>query len=147
MLWGLQRSEDGDRLSAKRKWYEEKQAKREADLKQLGLGPKDTHRLETAEQAEAAYAKKRKDGDEWEDQMYSKEAASIPYSRQVCTAWLCRAQLQNPPFPWAGGPNRVGASPSQACFGTELGFWGFELPPNGPLLSSLMERAGVPDLL
>ncbi|KAK9818522.1 hypothetical protein WJX74_008437 [Apatococcus lobatus] len=77
-----QRSEDGDRLSAKRKWYDEKQAKREADLKRLGLGPKDTHRLETAEQAEAAYAKKRKSGEDWEAEMFSKAAANVPYTRQ-----------------------------------------------------------------
>ncbi len=81
----MQRSEDGDRLSAKRKWYEEKQTKREADLKRLGLGPKDTHRLETAEQAEAAYAKKRKSGDDWEAQMFAQAAANVPYTRQVCS--------------------------------------------------------------
>ncbi|KAK9863476.1 hypothetical protein WJX84_010976 [Apatococcus fuscideae] len=77
-----QRSEDGDRLSAKRKWYEEKQAKREADLKRLGLGPKDAHRLQTAEQAEAAHAKKRKSDDDFEAQMYAKAAANVPYTRQ-----------------------------------------------------------------
>ena len=81
----MQRSEDGDRLSAKRKWYEEKQAKKEADLKRLGLGPKDAHRLQTAEQAEAAYAKKRKSDDDWEAQMFSKAAANIPYSREACS--------------------------------------------------------------
>lgn len=97
----LQRSEDGDRLSAKRKWYDEKQAKREADLKRLGLGPKDTHRLETAEQAEAAYAKKRKSGDDWEADMFAKAASNIPYTRQASPLRnSCKATRRVARIPW-----------------------------------------------
>ena len=51
-VWHLQRGDTGDKnANAKKKWFEEKQKRKHAELEKLGLDTKELHRIETAEQA------------------------------------------------------------------------------------------------
>ncbi|KDD76229.1 SYF2 splicing factor [Helicosporidium sp. ATCC 50920] len=50
----------GDRENSKRRWFEEKQQRKEDALKKMGLTLGDAHLLETAETAEALYQKRHK---------------------------------------------------------------------------------------
>lgn len=47
----LQRGDTGDKnANAKKKWFEEKQKRKHAELERLGLDTTEMHRIETAEQ-------------------------------------------------------------------------------------------------
>ncbi|BDA48692.1 probable peptidyl-prolyl cis-trans isomerase at N-terminal half [Coccomyxa sp. Obi] len=54
------RPEGAEAAGEKRKWYEEKKARKEADLKRMNLDEKKAFMLETAEAAEAGYKKREK---------------------------------------------------------------------------------------
>ncbi len=50
-VWYLQRGDTGDKnANAKKKWFEEKQKRKHAELEKLGLDTTEIHRIETAEQ-------------------------------------------------------------------------------------------------
>lgn len=52
-LWHLQRGDTGDKnANAKKKWFEEKQKRKHAELEKLGLDTTEIHRIETAEQVD-----------------------------------------------------------------------------------------------
>ncbi len=49
----LQRGDTGDKnANAKKKWFEEKQKRKHAELEKLGLDTTEIHRIETAEQVD-----------------------------------------------------------------------------------------------
>ncbi len=50
-FWHLQRGDTGDKnANAKKKWFEEKQKRKHAELEKLGLDTTEIYRIETAEQ-------------------------------------------------------------------------------------------------
>lgn len=52
-VWHLQRGDTGDKnANAKKKWFEEKQKRKHAELEKLGLDTTEIHRIETAEQVD-----------------------------------------------------------------------------------------------
>lgn len=89
----LQRGEKGDdQGNAKRKWFEEKQKRREEELQRLGLPAAEIHRIQTAEHAEQMYKKQDKKvaPTGWEAfnqkalyEAYERRAGNIPYSQEV----------------------------------------------------------------
>ena len=89
----LQRGEKGeDQGNAKRKWFEEKQKRREEELQRLGLPAVEIHRIQTAEHAEQMYKKQDKKvaPTGWEAfnqkalyEAYERRAGNIPYSQEV----------------------------------------------------------------
>lgn len=93
MVVRLQRGEKGDdQGNAKRKWFEEKQKRREEELQRLGLPAAEIHRIQTAEHAEQMYKKQDKKvaPTGWEAfnqkalyEAYERRAGNIPYSQEV----------------------------------------------------------------
>eukprot|EP00873_Tetraselmis_striata_P023828 jgi/Tetstr1/444092/TSEL_003329.t2 len=92
-----------DTTNAKRKWYEEKKKKQEAELEKLGLTPKDAHRLQSLEAAELEYKKKAKKETPfgWDSfnqkalyNAYDKRASKIPYTKADYEA----AKARDPEF-------------------------------------------------
>ncbi|DBA76983.1 hypothetical protein WJX77_003955 [Trebouxia sp. C0004] len=87
-----QRGETGDKnANAKKKWFEEKQKRKHAELEKLGLDTTEIHRIETAEQAELQYKKREKTvaPTGWEAfnqkalyEAYEKRTSDIPYTQE-----------------------------------------------------------------
>eukprot|EP00891_Asterochloris_glomerata_P007687 jgi/Astpho2/7687/Aster-02569 len=80
-----------DQGNAKRKWFEEKQKRREEELQRLGLPAAEIHRIQTAEHAEQMYKKQDKKvaPTGWEAfnqkalyEAYERRAGNIPYSQE-----------------------------------------------------------------
>ncbi|GAB4822098.1 hypothetical protein N2152v2_009144 [Parachlorella kessleri] len=100
---------------AKYKWHEEKQKRKEEELKRLGLDPSQAYRLETAETAEAIYQKKQKKQapQGWEAfnqqslyNAYEKRAAAILPNAEEYEA----AKAADPEFYRAGDSLQYGGS-------------------------------------
>ena len=82
---------DDKSTNAQRKWFEERQKRKAAELQRLGLDPSQGHRLETLEQAEMYYEKHKKKEEVKGGEVFSskflygsylKRAENVPYTKE-----------------------------------------------------------------